>query len=104
MALNSQIHLGSLASKHGQRSPSDFALWKASKEGEPSWPSPWGGGRPGWHIECSVMASAVLGSNIDIHSGGIDLAFQHQDNEMAQSEVKTQKHLIVVADGLIGIS
>ncbi|KAH7909293.1 tRNA synthetases class I (C) catalytic domain-containing protein [Hygrophoropsis aurantiaca] len=70
----------------GRRSASDFALWKASKSGEPSWPSPWGPGRPGWHIECSVMASAIFGSNMDIHSGGIDLAFPHHDNEMAQSE------------------
>jgi len=57
------------------------------KPGEPFWPSPWGPGRPGWHIECSVMASAILGDNIDIHSGGIDLAFPHHDNEIAQSEV-----------------
>ena len=64
----------------------DFALWKASKPGEPSWTSPWGRGRPGWHIECSAMASEVLGSRIDIHSGGIDLAFPHHDNELAQSE------------------
>lgn len=70
----------------GQRSKSDFALWKNSKPGEPSWPSPWGAGRPGWHIECSVMASAIFGDNMDIHSGGIDLAFPHHDNEMAQSE------------------
>ncbi|KAI9067364.1 hypothetical protein FKP32DRAFT_1683968 [Trametes sanguinea] len=74
------------ASSGGKRSAADFALWKASKPGEPSWPSPWGQGRPGWHIECSVMASAVLGDNMDIHSGGIDLAFPHHDNEMAQSE------------------
>ncbi|THU96744.1 cysteinyl-tRNA synthetase [Dendrothele bispora CBS 962.96] len=77
---------GSLTNKVGRRSGSDFALWKASKPGEPSWPSPWGPGRPGWHIECSVMASAILGDNMDIHSGGIDLAFPHHDNEMAQSE------------------
>jgi len=64
----------------------DFALWKASKAGEPSWDSPWGKGRPGWHIECSVMCSEVLGGEIDIHSGGIDLAFPHHDNEIAQSE------------------
>ncbi|PFH49752.1 hypothetical protein AMATHDRAFT_146873 [Amanita thiersii Skay4041] len=76
----------SLSTKVGRRSASDFALWKASKPGEPSWPSSWGRGRPGWHIECSVMASAVFGSNMDIHSGGIDLAFPHHDNEMAQSE------------------
>lgn len=73
----------------GQRSKSDFALWKGSKPGEPSWPSPWGPGRPGWHIECSVMASAIFGDSMDIHSGGIDLAFPHHDNEMAQSEVSS---------------
>lgn len=70
----------------GKRNPSDFALWKAAKAGEPFWESPWGNGRPGWHIECSVMASAVLGKSMDIHSGGIDLAFPHHDNELAQSE------------------
>ncbi|KAF4974712.1 hypothetical protein FZEAL_8421 [Fusarium zealandicum] len=70
----------------GKRSPGDFALWKQSKAGEPYWRSPWGNGRPGWHIECSVMASDVLGAQMDIHSGGIDLAFPHHDNELAQSE------------------
>ncbi|ORZ38834.1 tRNA synthetases class I (C) catalytic domain-domain-containing protein, partial [Catenaria anguillulae PL171] len=69
-----------------KRSPADFALWKASKPGEPAWPSPWGPGRPGWHIECSVMASAVVGDKLDIHTGGEDLAFPHHDNELAQSE------------------
>lgn len=69
-----------------KRSGADFALWKASKPGEPSWSSPWGQGRPGWHIECSAMASKILGKTIDIHSGGIDLAFPHHDNELAQSE------------------
>lgn len=69
-----------------KKSKHDFALWKSSKEGEPSWDSPWGKGRPGWHIECSVMCSEVLGGQIDIHSGGIDLAFPHHDNEIAQSE------------------
>ncbi|ORX73569.1 hypothetical protein DL89DRAFT_273494 [Linderina pennispora] len=78
---------GSLGAKlSGKRSQSDFALWKASKPGEPAWPSPWGPGRPGWHIECSVMASEILGQNIDMHTGGIDLAFPHHDNELAQSE------------------
>ncbi|KAJ1978597.1 cysteinyl-tRNA synthetase [Dimargaris verticillata] len=78
---------GSLGSKlTGKKSPSDFALWKRSKPGEPVWNSPWGQGRPGWHIECSVMASEVLGSQLDIHSGGIDLAFPHHDNELAQAE------------------
>ena len=69
-----------------KRSQADFALWKLSKPGEPSWSSPWGEGRPGWHIECSAMASDKLGSQLDIHSGGIDLAFPHHDNELAQSE------------------
>ncbi|KOG96928.1 cysteine--tRNA ligase DI49_4500 [Saccharomyces eubayanus] len=71
---------------NGKKSNNDFALWKASKAGEPEWESPWGKGRPGWHIECSVMASDILGPNIDIHSGGVDLAFPHHDNELAQSE------------------
>lgn len=69
-----------------KHAPSDFALFKSSKPGEPSWPSPWGPGRPGWHIECSAMASDKLGSQLDIHSGGIDLAFPHHDAELAQSE------------------
>ncbi|KAL8935782.1 MAG: hypothetical protein Q9211_004514 [Gyalolechia sp. 1 TL-2023] len=78
---------GALTKKSTEkRSEPDFALWKSSKPGEPSWPSPWGDGRPGWHIECSAMASDKLGSQIDIHSGGIDLAFPHHDNELAQSE------------------
>ena len=70
----------------GKKSDADFALWKASKPGEMSWQSKWGPGRPGWHIECSAMASDVLGKQMDIHSGGIDLAFPHHDNELAQSE------------------
>ncbi|VDP09540.1 unnamed protein product [Soboliphyme baturini] len=69
-----------------KRHVSDFALWKASKPGEPSWQSPWGAGRPGWHIECSVMASHICGKVLDIHSGGFDLKFPHHDNEIAQSE------------------
>ncbi|XP_026747032.1 cysteine--tRNA ligase, cytoplasmic [Trichoplusia ni] len=69
-----------------KRSPNDFALWKASKAGEPSWESPWGAGRPGWHIECSAMAADVFGDNLDIHTGGVDLKFPHHDNELAQSE------------------
>lgn len=76
----------------GKRGPGDFALWKKSKAGEPFWPSPWGDGRPGWHIECSVMASDILGSQMDIHSGGIDLAFPHHDNELAQSEAYFCEH------------
>lgn len=76
----------------GKKAACDFALWKNSKPGEPAWDSPWGTGRPGWHIECSAMASDVLGETLDIHSGGIDLAFPHHDNEIAQSEAAFQRH------------
>ncbi|XP_066998786.2 cysteine--tRNA ligase, cytoplasmic [Anabrus simplex] len=69
-----------------KRSPNDFALWKSSKAGEPWWDSPWGRGRPGWHIECSVMASDICGESMDIHTGGVDLKFPHHDNELAQAE------------------
>jgi cysteinyl-tRNA synthetase len=72
-----------------KKSPFDFVLWKPSKEGEPSWDSPWGKGRPGWHIECSVMSHSILGDSIDIHGGGIDLIFPHHENEIAQSEGAT---------------
>ena len=75
-----------------KRSPNDFALWKFSKPGEPQWDSPWGVGRPGWHIECSVMASDILGDNMDIHAGGWDLKFPHHDNECAQAEAHTCTH------------
>ncbi len=68
-----------------KRDPMDFVLWKPSKPGEPAWPSPWGPGRPGWHIECSAMAGALLGETFDIHGGGIDLVFPHHENEIAQS-------------------
>ncbi|MDP4108981.1 MAG: cysteine--tRNA ligase [Bacillota bacterium] len=71
--------------------PLDFALWKAAKPGEPFWESPWGNGRPGWHIECSAMANRYLGETIDIHSGGIDLCFPHHENEIAQSEACSGK-------------
>lgn len=77
---------GSLTTQTLKKNPADFALWKASKPGEPAWDSEWGPGRPGWHIECSVMASDILGETIDIHSGGVDLCFPHHDNELAQSE------------------
>ena len=70
----------------GKRDGADFALWKAAKPGEPCWPSPWGEGRPGWHIECSAMCHATLGDTIDIHGGGLDLVFPHHENEIAQSE------------------
>lgn len=68
-----------------KRDPLDFVLWKQSKPGEPAWPSPWGSGRPGWHIECSVMAEQFLGTRFDIHGGGLDLKFPHHENEIAQS-------------------
>jgi cysteinyl-tRNA synthetase len=74
-----------------KESPADFALWKAAKEGEPSWPSPWGPGRPGWHIECSAMSMKLLGEQMDIHGGGNDLVFPHHENEIAQSESLTGK-------------
>ena len=72
-----------------KRDPLDFALWKAAKQGEPEWPSPWGAGRPGWHIECSAMARTYLGDTFDIHGGGTDLIFPHHENEIAQSEAVT---------------
>ena len=74
-----------------KRHPMDFVLWKSKKEGEPGWNSPWGEGRPGWHIECSVMSSRYLGETIDIHAGGQDLAFPHHENEIAQSEARSGK-------------
>jgi len=78
---------GSLAATDGEkRNPNDFALWKKSKPGEPAWESKWGMGRPGWHIECSVMACHVMKEYLDIHAGGEDLKFPHHDNEIAQSE------------------
>ncbi|MEN9243409.1 MAG: cysteine--tRNA ligase [Gloeomargarita sp. DG02_5_bins_242] len=76
-----------------KRHPLDFALWKAAKPGEPAWDSPWGRGRPGWHIECSAMVYKTLGASIDIHAGGSDLIFPHHENEIAQSEPVTQQPL-----------
>lgn len=72
-----------------KQDPLDFVLWKLSKEGEPSWESPWGAGRPGWHIECSAMSTRCLGETFDIHGGGLDLIFPHHENEVAQSEAAT---------------
>ena len=72
-----------------KRNPLDFALWKAAKPGEPSWASPWGAGRPGWHIECSAMSMKYLGTTFDVHGGGLDLIFPHHENEIAQSEAAT---------------
>ncbi len=80
-----------IESSDEKRDPLDFALWKAAKENEPSWESPWGKGRPGWHIECSAMSMAVLGDTFDIHGGGQDLVFPHHENEIAQSEAATGK-------------
>ena len=84
-----QLRQSDKAVAHGhtgtKRDPLDFALWKAAKEGEPSWPSPWGPGRPGWHIECSAMAVEYLGTTFDLHAGGLDLVFPHHENEAAQS-------------------
>lgn len=77
-----------------KRHPLDFALWKAEKPGEPSWDSPWGKGRPGWHIECSAMAMKYLGETIDIHTGGVDLIFPHHENEIAQTEAATGKPFV----------
>lgn len=77
-----------------KENPLDFALWKAAKPGEPSWDSPWGKGRPGWHIECSVMSMTHLAETIDIHSGGVDLVFPHHENERAQSESLTGKQFV----------
>ncbi len=77
-----------------KKNPMDFALWKASKEGEPAWESPWGPGRPGWHIECSAMSRKHLGETLDIHGGGADLIFPHHENEIAQSEAYTGKPFV----------
>ena len=74
------------ADEVNKKDPRDFALWKGAKAGEPSWPTPWGPGRPGWHLECSAMAHAYLGETFDIHGGGLDLIFPHHENEIAQSE------------------
>ncbi|MDH5470910.1 MAG: cysteine--tRNA ligase, partial [Gammaproteobacteria bacterium] len=74
--------------------PLDFVLWKAAKAGEPGWPSPWGDGRPGWHIECSAMSTHHLGDHFDIHGGGMDLKFPHHENEIAQSEAATGHHFV----------
>ena len=77
-----------------KKDPLDFVLWKAAKEGEPSWSSPWGEGRPGWHIECSAMSTCCLGNHFDIHGGGADLKFPHHENEIAQSEAATGEKFV----------
>lgn len=89
-----------------KRNPLDFALWKAAKEGEPSWESPWGNGRPGWHIECSAMSMKYLGESFDLHGGGQDLIFPHHENEIAQSEAATGKPFVNfwVENGLMNLT
>ncbi len=87
IASNARIHSG-----QEKRDAADFALWKSAKKDEPSWRSPWGMGRPGWHIECSTMSQDILGSNFDIHGGGLDLVFPHHENEIAQSEASSGTH------------
>lgn len=82
---------GQEALARGKRGPQDFALWKGAKPGEPSWPTPWGKGRPGWHLECSAMSTYYLGSEFDIHCGGLDLQFPHHENEVAQSHAAGDK-------------
>ena len=84
--MNEMLAGARIAPGEQKRNPMDFALWKAAKPGEPSWNSPWGPGRPGWHIECSAMSSSFLGETFDIHGGGRDLIFPHHENEIAQSE------------------
>jgi len=105
-AVNSFLQYGKLSKKNiddleagarveveaGKKNPMDFVLWKPAKPGEPSWQSPWGDGRPGWHIECSAMVRKYLGDEIDIHGGGQDLIFPHHENEIAQSEALTGKN------------
>lgn len=86
-----EAHAVKVSSEDEKEDPLDFVLWKPKKEGEPSWPSPWGDGRPGWHIECSVMSKKYLGDQIDIHAGGEDLIFPHHENEIAQTEALTGK-------------
>jgi cysteinyl-tRNA synthetase len=96
-----------IAPDEAKESALDFALWKAAKPGEPSWPSPWGEGRPGWHIECTTMAIEHLGEQIDIHGGGSDLIFPHHENEIAQSECVTGKRPFVrywLHNGLLQMS
>lgn len=84
--IDSMLPAGDSVGDSRKRDPRDFALWKAAKPGEPSWPTPWGAGRPGWHLECSAMAGKYLGASFDIHGGGLDLIFPHHENEIAQSK------------------
>ncbi|MBI3323956.1 MAG: cysteine--tRNA ligase [Candidatus Omnitrophica bacterium] len=89
----------------GKQDPLDFALWKSAKPGEPSWKSPWGEGRPGWHIECSAMSTKYLGDEFDIHGGGVDLVFPHHDNEVAQAQAAGKKFAHVwIHNGLLTVN
>jgi len=90
-SLESMVAGARIEPLEGKENPMDFTLWKAAKPGEPSWPSPWGPGRPGWHIECSAMSLRHLGPQIDIHGGGLDLLFPHHENEIAQTEAYTDQ-------------
>jgi len=92
--LDEQQHTLASGPEERKRGPWDFALWKAAKPGEPSWASPWGAGRPGWHIECSTMSTKYLGESFDIHGGGLDLVFPHHENELAQAEACTGKPFV----------
>lgn len=90
-----ELMAGARVSVHNKkRNPLDFALWKNQKPGEPAWESPWGKGRPGWHIECSTMSMKYLGNSFDIHAGGVDLIFPHHENEIAQSESATKRKFV----------
>ena len=92
--LDEQMAGARVEANERKKDPRDFALWKKSKPGEPFWPSPWGEGRPGWHIECSAMSQKYLGETIDIHGGGRDLIFPHHENEIAQAEAASGKSFV----------
>jgi cysteinyl-tRNA synthetase len=92
--LEDQMEGARVEARYQKRNPADFVLWKSAKPGEPYWESPWGKGRPGWHIECSAMSMKYLGETLDIHAGGIDLIFPHHENEIAQSEAATGKTFV----------
>jgi cysteinyl-tRNA synthetase len=91
-----EAYVSRLAHNHAKQHELDFVLWKAAKPGEPAWPSPWGAGRPGWHIECSAMAMQHLGEQFALHGGGVDLTFPHHENECAQSEAATGKPFVSI--------
>lgn len=93
-SLDSLMSGARIEKNQAKQNPLDFVLWKMAKKGEPAWSSPWGAGRPGWHIECSAMANKMLGDTLDIHGGGFDLKFPHHENERAQSEAKNNKTFV----------